>query len=123
MPHGEFNTGLIGGEFESLLTDSLDPVGPRELICLVHFVHFDKNIIDHIALNSGRRYFVIFLKLRVEVRIDDAIHSFQIGRGIAQVQLQLVLDGEPLRVLRVDLLVLLQVVLLQVQHSSLTILY
>lgn len=50
LAHGELNTSLIKGEFEAFLADSLNSVGTRKLVGFVHFVHFNENIIDDVAL-------------------------------------------------------------------------
>lgn len=66
-------------------------------------------------------YFIFVFELLEVEGVADVEHLGQIGRCIAQIELQLVLDGVPLRVLVIDLRVLLQIVFLQVEHSLLTV--
>jgi hypothetical protein len=104
LPHREHHAVLARSiEVEPLLADPLDAVGPRK------FIRFEVDLTDDEPL-------ILFVELPTEVGVDHIVDPFEFDRGIAQIELQFILDGVPLCIFGVDLLVLLQIVLLQIEH-------
>jgi len=50
LPHGKLYPSLINRELESFLTNPLNTISSRKLISFIHFIHFNKNIINNISL-------------------------------------------------------------------------
>lgn len=51
LAHGKLDSSLICRKLKPFLTNSLNPIGTRKLIGLVHFIHFNKNIVYNISLS------------------------------------------------------------------------
>lgn len=91
---------LLWWYLEAFLAHSLNSVWTVVLWPYINFVHYHT--------------LVLLLKLWVHVWVDHAIHSFQVGCCITKIQLEFVLYDAPFDTLRVNLLIFLQVIFLNV---------
>ena len=93
LSHREHHSSLpMRIQIKSLLTDSLNSIWPHQ------FIRFQVDF-------GYNETLVLLIKLSTEIGVNNIVYSLQFNRSISKVELEFVLNGIPLCVFRVYLLI------------------